>query len=84
MSIVLASPQAPLSFSVFNLNVERRLRMRLMTIFGDYTSYFFLYQDGHAIIWDGFSGQKEVIIQTTTPWVLACSYSPSTTLVACG
>ena len=92
-SIVLASS---LGYSQFFFNVymylhfkhqktERRLGTRLIEYYcSGYDDYPSLLQDGHAIIWDGFSGQKEVIIQTTTPWVLACSYSPSTTLVACG
>ena len=41
-------------------------------------------QDGNAVVWDGFLSQKEIIIQTSSSWVLACSYAPSTTLVACG
>ena len=40
-------------------------------------------QDGNAVVWDGFLSQKEIIIQTSS-WILACSYAPSTTLVACG
>ena len=36
------------------------------------------------MIWDGFSGQKEVVIQSTSAWVLSACFSPSTTLVACG
>ena len=40
-------------------------------------------QDGNAVVWDGFLSQKEIIIQTSSSWVLACSYAPSTTLVAC-
>lgn len=41
-------------------------------------------QDGHAVVWDAFTPQKEVSIQNTSSWILACSYAPSTTLVACG
>jgi len=40
-------------------------------------------QDGSAIVWDGFLAQKEAIIQASSSWMLACSYAPSTTLVAC-
>ena len=41
-------------------------------------------QGGFAVIWDAFLGQKEYLIQTTSPWVTACSYAPSTTMVVCG
>lgn len=40
-------------------------------------------QDSHAVVWDGFLSHKKAVIQTTG-WVLACSFAPSTTLIACG
>lgn len=41
-------------------------------------------QNGSAYIWDGFTNQKELTIYTACQYVLACAYSPSTTLAVCG
>ncbi|KAI0982397.1 hypothetical protein GJ496_004932 [Pomphorhynchus laevis] len=41
-------------------------------------------QDGKLIIWDVFTSTKEHIISTPTTWVMACAYSPSGSMVACG
>ncbi|XP_014672249.1 PREDICTED: guanine nucleotide-binding protein subunit beta-5-like [Priapulus caudatus] len=41
-------------------------------------------QDGKMIVWDAFTTNKEHAIAMPTTWVMACSYAPSGTLVACG
>ncbi|XP_031572582.1 guanine nucleotide-binding protein subunit beta-5-like [Actinia tenebrosa] len=41
-------------------------------------------QDGKVIVWDAFTTNKEHAISMPTTWVMACSYSPSGSLVACG
>ncbi|KAL7669364.1 hypothetical protein ACOME3_010024 [Neoechinorhynchus agilis] len=41
-------------------------------------------QDGKMIVWDAFTSTKEHIVSTPTTWVMACAYSPSGNLVACG
>jgi WD40 repeat protein len=39
-------------------------------------------QDGQLFLWNGMAAQKEMVIQSSK-WVCACSFSPSTTLLAC-
>ncbi|XP_022100869.1 guanine nucleotide-binding protein subunit beta-5a-like [Acanthaster planci] len=41
-------------------------------------------QDGKIIVWDAFTTNKEHGITMPTTWVMACSYAPSGTIVACG
>ncbi|XP_063956262.1 guanine nucleotide-binding protein subunit beta-5-like [Lytechinus pictus] len=41
-------------------------------------------QDGKVIVWDAFTTNKEHAITMPTTWVMACSYAPSGTMVACG
>ncbi|VEL30743.1 unnamed protein product [Protopolystoma xenopodis] len=41
-------------------------------------------QDGKLHVWDAFTSSKEYSISMPTTWVLACAYSPSGGLVACG
>lgn len=41
-------------------------------------------QDGKVIVWDAFTTNKEHAISMPTTWVMACAYSPSGHLVACG
>ncbi|CAH3038298.1 unnamed protein product [Pocillopora meandrina] len=41
-------------------------------------------QDGKVIVWDGFTTHKEHAISMPTTWVMACAYSPTGTMVACG
>lgn len=41
-------------------------------------------QDGKLIMWDAYSGHKTNAIVLRSSWVMACSYSPSSELVASG
>ncbi|XP_002740524.2 guanine nucleotide-binding protein subunit beta-5-like [Saccoglossus kowalevskii] len=41
-------------------------------------------QDGKMIVWDAFTTNKEHAVTMPTTWVMACSYAPSGTMVACG
>ena len=41
-------------------------------------------QDGKVIIWDAFTTNKEHALTMPTTWVMACSYGPSGTCIACG
>ncbi|KAL5243228.1 hypothetical protein ACI65C_010638 [Semiaphis heraclei] len=41
-------------------------------------------QDGKLLIWDAFTSAKEQTVTMPTTWVMACAYSPSGNLVACG
>ncbi|EYC23046.1 hypothetical protein Y032_0016g3094 [Ancylostoma ceylanicum] len=41
-------------------------------------------QDGKVIVWDGFTTNKEHALTMPTTWVMACAYSPSSQLIACG
>lgn len=41
-------------------------------------------QDGKVIVWDGFTTNKEHALTTATTWTMACAYSPSSQLIACG
>ncbi|XP_071965863.1 guanine nucleotide-binding protein subunit beta-5-like [Antedon mediterranea] len=41
-------------------------------------------QDGKVIVWDAFTTNREHSITMPTTWVMACSYAPSGTMVACG
>ncbi|CAG7835562.1 unnamed protein product [Allacma fusca] len=41
-------------------------------------------QDGKVIIWDAFTTNKEHALAMPTTWVMACSYGPSGTVIACG
>uniref|UniRef100_A0A1I7ZLW0 WD_REPEATS_REGION domain-containing protein n=1 Tax=Steinernema glaseri TaxID=37863 RepID=A0A1I7ZLW0_9BILA len=41
-------------------------------------------QDGKVIVWDGFTTNKEHALTMPTTWVMACAYSPSAGLIACG
>ncbi|XP_021960939.1 guanine nucleotide-binding protein subunit beta-5 [Folsomia candida] len=41
-------------------------------------------QDGRIIIWDAFTTNKEHAIALPTTWVMACSYGPSGSVIACG
>ncbi|VDM59892.1 unnamed protein product [Angiostrongylus costaricensis] len=41
-------------------------------------------QDGKVIVWDGFTTNKEHAVTMPTTWVMACAYSPSSQLIACG
>jgi guanine nucleotide-binding protein subunit beta-5 len=41
-------------------------------------------QDGKLIIWDAFTTNKEHAVTMPTTWVMACAYSSSGNLVACG
>ncbi|KAL1241362.1 Guanine nucleotide-binding protein [Trichinella spiralis] len=40
--------------------------------------------DGKVIVWDAFTTNKEHAITMPTTWVMACAYSPSSSLIACG
>ncbi|CDS41885.1 guanine nucleotide binding protein subunit [Echinococcus multilocularis] len=41
-------------------------------------------QDGKLFVWDAFTLSKELCISMPTTWVMACSFSPSNSFVACG
>lgn len=41
-------------------------------------------QDGKVIVWDGFTTNKEHALTMPTTWVMACAYSPSSQMIACG
>ncbi|KAK4307424.1 hypothetical protein Pmani_020813 [Petrolisthes manimaculis] len=41
-------------------------------------------QDGKMIIWDAFTTNKEHAVTMPTTWVMACAYSPTGSMVACG
>ena len=41
-------------------------------------------QDGKVIVWDAFTTNKEHALTMPTTWVMACAYSPSSQLIACG
>ncbi|CAI4222399.1 unnamed protein product [Auanema sp. JU1783] len=41
-------------------------------------------QDGKVIVWDGFTTNKEHALTMPTTWVMACAYSPTSTMIACG
>nr|CDS16861.1 guanine nucleotide binding protein subunit [Echinococcus granulosus] len=41
-------------------------------------------QDGKLFVWDAFTPSKELCISMPTTWVMACSFSPSNSFVACG
>ncbi|XP_064618687.1 guanine nucleotide-binding protein subunit beta-5-like [Lineus longissimus] len=41
-------------------------------------------QDGKMIVWDAFTTNKEHAVTMPTTWVMACSYGPSGSVVACG
>ena len=41
-----------------------------------------LLKDGQLFLWNGMTAQKEMVVQSSK-WVCACSFSPSTTLLAC-
>uniref|UniRef100_A0A1I7WP25 WD_REPEATS_REGION domain-containing protein n=1 Tax=Heterorhabditis bacteriophora TaxID=37862 RepID=A0A1I7WP25_HETBA len=40
--------------------------------------------DGKVIVWDGFTTNKEHALTMPTTWVMACAYSPSSQMIACG
>ncbi|XP_064608165.1 guanine nucleotide-binding protein subunit beta-5-like [Liolophura sinensis] len=41
-------------------------------------------QDGKMLVWDAFTTNKEHAVTMPTTWVMACSYGPSGSVVACG
>ncbi|EGT32964.1 hypothetical protein CAEBREN_14713 [Caenorhabditis brenneri] len=41
-------------------------------------------QDGKVIVWDGFTTNKEHALTMPTTWVMACAFSPSSQMIACG
>ncbi|KAL8582275.1 Guanine nucleotide-binding protein subunit beta-5a [Nucella lapillus] len=41
-------------------------------------------QDGKMLVWDAFTTNKEHAVTMPTTWVMACSYGPSGSFVACG
>ncbi|KAK6179230.1 guanine nucleotide-binding protein subunit beta-5 [Patella vulgata] len=41
-------------------------------------------QDGKMLVWDAFTTNKEHAVTMPTTWVMACSYGPSGSIVACG
>ncbi|VDO05811.1 unnamed protein product [Rodentolepis nana] len=41
-------------------------------------------QDGKLFVWDAFLSAKEYCISMPTTWVMACTFSPSNSFVACG
>lgn len=46
--------------------------------------FFLFFQDGKMIIWDAFTTNKEHAVTMPTTWVMACAYSPTGSMVACG
>ncbi|KAM7537060.1 hypothetical protein Aperf_G00000075678 [Anoplocephala perfoliata] len=42
------------------------------------------FQDGKLFVWDAFTSTKEYCISMPTTWVMACTFSPSNSFVACG
>lgn len=41
-------------------------------------------QDGKVIVWDAFTGTKELTIPMPSTWVMACAYAPSGNMIAAG
>nr|CAB43529.1 G protein, beta subunit [Geodia cydonium] len=77
----------PITSPVINLKVRKTLkghRGRILHFDWSPDKYHVVTagQDGQLFIWNGMTAQKEMVIQSSK-WVCACSFSPSTTLLAC-